>query len=202
VLDPITQDDIWILDMEGDYKPKPFLNTEYDEYNPTFSPDGHWLAYVSDESGRPEIYVQEYTDGGRKERVSTEGGINPAWSHDGRELYYINGNSMMVVKVTSDPDIDFGTPELLFESSDEMLSGGNLGRHYDVSDDGRFLMVKMSDDAKIQLICMHNWFEELKRLAPPPKKNNAFCRSCWLNIKIMVGQYRKASFREPHSTIF
>jgi Tol biopolymer transport system component/predicted Ser/Thr protein kinase len=166
VLDPITQDDIWILDMEGDYKPKPFLNTGYDEYNPTFSPDGHWLAYVSDESGRLEIYVQEYVDGGRKERISTDGGINPAWSHDGRELYYINGKNMMVVKVTSEPNFDFGTPEPLFESSDEMLSGGNLGRHYDVSDDGRFLMVKTSDDAKVQLICVHNWFEELKRLAP------------------------------------
>jgi hypothetical protein len=85
-------------------------------------------------------------------------------------VYYINGDSMMVVKITSDPNFEFGTPELLFESSYEMLSGGNLGRHYDVSDDGRFLMVKTSDNAKVQLICVHNWFEELKRLAPTGKK--------------------------------
>ena len=76
---------------------------------------------------------------------------------------------MMVVKVTSEPDFDVGAPELLFELSDVIVPGSNLGRNYDVSDDGRFLMIKRSDDAKDQLIVVHNWFEELKRLAPPGK---------------------------------
>ena len=103
--------------------------------------------------------------------VSTDGGagINPAWSRDGRELYYINGKSMMAVKVTSDPNFVIGEPEPLFELSDGIATGSDLGRNYDVSDDGRFLMIKRRDDAKDQLIVVYNWFEELKRLAPTGK---------------------------------
>lgn len=167
---PSTQEDIWILEMDGDGKAEPFLSGEYREYNPIFSPDGRWLAYASNESGGLEIYLQEYADGGRKERVSTDGGKNPVWSRDGQELYYVNGNSMMVVKVTSEPNLDVSAPKVLFEWPDAIPSGGNLGNGYDVSDDGRFLMVKGSDDAKVQLICVHNWFEELRRLAPTAKK--------------------------------
>ncbi|MFC1794017.1 protein kinase [Planctomycetota bacterium] len=166
-----TQDDIWILEMDGDRKLNPFLRTEYQEYNPIFSPDGRWLAYVSNESGRQEIYLREYIDVGRKEMVSVEGGRNPVWSRDGRELYYNNGNRMMVVKITSEPNFDISTPELLFEWPDVIPAGGNLGTGYDVSDDGRFLMVKRNDDIKVQLICVYNWFEELKRLAPMGKNH-------------------------------
>ena len=169
VLDPNTQDDIWIVDPGGDEKPKPLFSTEYSEYNPTFSPDGRWLAYGSDESGQPEIYLREYADAGRQWTVRTRGATNPVWSRDGRELYYISDNSMMAVKVTSEPVFPVGAPEQLFASSDVIVSGGNLGKNYDVSDDGKFLMVRRSNDAKNHLICVHNWFEELKRLAPPQK---------------------------------
>ncbi|MHC4325371.1 MAG: hypothetical protein ACYSUX_13995, partial [Planctomycetota bacterium] len=99
----------------------------------------------------------------------TEGGINPVWSRDGRELYYTTGNRMMVVKITWEPDFDVGAPEQLFEWPDKIPTGGNLGTGYDISDDGRFLIVKRSEDIKVQLICVHNWFEELKRLAPKGK---------------------------------
>jgi len=166
VQDPKTQDDIWILPMKSDRKAQPFLTTQYHEHSPIFSPDGRWLAYVSNESGRSEIYLREYTDGGRKEMVSSDGGKNPVWSRDGKELYYVNGKRMMVVKITWEPNFEISTPELLFEWPEVILSGGNLGNNYDVSDDGRFLMVKRSDDIKVQLICVHNWFEELKRIAP------------------------------------
>ncbi len=168
--DSYTHGDIWIVEIDGDREPKPFLCTEYSEYNPTFSPDGRWLAYVSEKSGQPEVYLREYTEGGLKERVSTDGGGNPVWSRDGRELYYVNGKKMMVVKVTLEPDFNCGTPEQLFEWPDVIPSGGNLWTNYDVSDDGQFLMIKRSDDVKVQLICVHNWFEELKRLAPTGKK--------------------------------
>ena len=169
VLDPNTQDDIWIVDPNGNEKPKPLFCTEYSEYNPTFSPDGRWLAYVSDESGQSEIYLREYPDAGQKWPIPTREATNPVWSHDGQELYYISGNSMMAVKVTSERDFPIGAPEPLFVSSDVIVSGGRLGKNYDVSDDGKFLMVKRSNDAKDHLICVHNWFEELKRLVPPGK---------------------------------
>jgi serine/threonine protein kinase len=166
VLDPNTREDIWVVDLDGRQEPKPVLRTEHREFNPTFSPDGRWLAYVSDESGQAEIYLQEYPDAGHRWTVPTRGAINPVWSRDGRELYYISGNSMMAVEVTSEPDFPIGTPDLLFESSDLVVSGGRLRRNYDVSDDGRFLMVKWGD-AEDQFVVVHNWFEELKRLAPP-----------------------------------
>jgi dipeptidyl aminopeptidase/acylaminoacyl peptidase len=169
VEDPNTLDDVWIVDLDDEQKPKPFLRTEHREYNPTFSPDGRWLAYVSDESGQPMIYLREYPDAGQKWTVQTPGATNPVWSRDGQELYYISDNKMMVVTVTSEPNYPIGTPRLLFERSDLIVSGGNLGRNYDVPNDERFLMVKWSDNPKEQLICVHNWFEELKRLAPPGK---------------------------------
>jgi serine/threonine-protein kinase len=167
VLDPNAQDDIWIVDPNGDEKPKSLFRTEYSKYNPTFSPDGRWLAYVSEESGQPKIYLREYPDAGKQWPVPTVGATNPVWSRNGQELYYISGNSMMAVKVTSERDFPIGAPVPLFESSDLIVSGGSLARNYDVSEDGQFLMVKRSDDAKDQLICVHNWFEELKRLVPP-----------------------------------
>ncbi|MHC4230093.1 MAG: TolB family protein, partial [Planctomycetota bacterium] len=168
-LDPNTQDDIWIVDPNGDKKPKRFICTEYSEYNPTFSPDGRWLAYVSEESGQPEIYLREYRDAGHQWTVPTRGATNPVWSRDGRELYYISGNSMMAVTVTSEADFPVGAPVRLPVSSDVIVSGGSLGRNYDVSNDGRFLMITRSDEAKDQLIVVHNWFDELKRRAPPGK---------------------------------
>jgi Tol biopolymer transport system component/tRNA A-37 threonylcarbamoyl transferase component Bud32 len=171
VLDPNTREDIWIVDLDGDQKPKPVLNTEHREYNPAFSPDGRWFAYVSDESGQSEIYLREDPNAGRRWTVPTRGATNPVWSRDGRELYYISDNRMMAVEVASEPNFPIGTPELLFEFSDDLIvSGGSLTRGYDVSDDGQFLMVKRSGDPRDQLIVVQNWFEELKQLAPPRKK--------------------------------
>jgi serine/threonine-protein kinase len=161
-----THDDIWIVEVDGDREPKRLLYEEYGEYNPTFSPNGRWIAYVSYESGKGEIYLQEYTDGGRKEPVSAGGGMNPGWSRDGRELFYIAGKSMMVVEVTTEPDFGLSAPKPLFEMSDDTVTFGNLGASYDVSEDGRFLMIEKVADAEIQLVCVQNWFEELKRIAP------------------------------------
>src|SRR5262249_54226327 len=78
-------DQIWILPMDGDRKPKPFLQTPFSLSYPEFSPDGHWLAYVSAESGGNEVYVQAYPGPGEKIRISTEGGRSPVWGRNGRE---------------------------------------------------------------------------------------------------------------------
>jgi Tol biopolymer transport system component len=170
VLDPNTREDIWVVDPNGEQPPKPVLRTEHREYNPAISPDGRWLAYVSEESGQAVIYLREYPDAGHRWPVPTRGATNPVWSRDGQELYYISGTSMMAVKVTAQPDFPVGTPEVLFESPDLIVSGGSLRRNYDVSGDGRFLMVKWGDAPKDQLIVVQNWFQELTRLVPPGKK--------------------------------
>jgi Tol biopolymer transport system component len=168
VLGDLTKEDIWVVDTDGEQKPKPVLSTEHREYNPTFSPDGRWLAYVSDESGQSEIYLREYPNVRNRWPVTTRGATNPVWSRDGRELYYISDSNMMAVKVTSEPVFPIGKPHQLFELPNMIVSRGRrLVRNYDVSDDGRFLMVKRCDDAKDQLIVVHNWFEELK---PTTKK--------------------------------
>jgi Tol biopolymer transport system component len=169
VQDVDTQDDIWLLPLDGDRKPQPFLKTPDREYNPSFAPDSHWMAYVSEESGRPEIYLIQYPDRGRRIPVTTEGGMAPVWSCDGKTLYYTNNNNMMSVPITLDPDVSIGKPQVLFDVT-EYDVGGNLAVCYDVSDDERFLMVGRRDVPSARLICVQNWFEELKRIAPVKQK--------------------------------
>ncbi len=164
--DPNAGDDIWILPLDGDRIPKPLLKTKHGEFNPVFSPDGHWLAYVSRESGRAEVYLMRYPDSGLKIQVSSGGGGGPIWSRDGRELCYVNGKTMMAVQIGSDPRSPVGTPEQLFVLEGPYSTAGNLWITYDISKSGRFLMLRRIEDADVQLICVQNWFEELKQFAP------------------------------------
>jgi len=159
-------DDIWILPLDGDRKPYPLLDTQDWEYNPEFSPDGRWLAYALNKSGDEQVYLMQFPDGGSPIQVSRTGGRGPIWSRDGRELYYINDKTMMAVKMESDPNAPIGTPEELFTLEGPYSTAGNLGVLYDISKDGRFLMQRRIEDGEFQLICVQNWFEELKRLAP------------------------------------
>src|SRR5262249_10627247 len=113
------------------------LNTRFAESNPEFSPDGHWLAYSSDESSSMQVYVQPYPGPGKRVQVSSNGGTEPAWSKDGKELFFRNGDKMLSVRFKAE-----GTgflpekPELLFEKQ----FGGAAVRSYDVTADGRFLV--------------------------------------------------------------
>ncbi|MGD0957207.1 MAG: protein kinase [Candidatus Acidiferrales bacterium] len=163
-VNPTTGSDIWVLRL-GDRKAQPFLQTAFNESAPRFSPDGRWLAYVSDESGRYEVYVQPYPGPGGKWQISTEGGTEPVWNRNGRELFYRNGNKMMAVDVTAQPSFSAGKPRVLFEGQ-YSASGPSLPS-YDVSADGqRFLMLKPSEQAgaaPTQINVVLNWFEELKR---------------------------------------
>ena len=97
--DPATSQDIWLLPFSGDRKPQVFLKTPFAEYNPRFSPDGRWLAYVSNESSRDEIYVRRFPDAGAKWQISTDGGYAPVWSRDGQELFYRHADKTMAVDV-------------------------------------------------------------------------------------------------------
>jgi eukaryotic-like serine/threonine-protein kinase len=170
-VNPTTQRDIWVLRM-SDRKLLPFLQTPFNEAVPRFSPDGRWLAYISDESGRYEIYVQSYPGPGGKWQISTEGGTEPAWNGNGRELFYRNGDKMMAVDIATQPGFAAGTPRMLFEGRYERAPFPST--NYDVSPDGqRFLMLKPSESAEAaptQINVVLNWFEELKQKVPTGKK--------------------------------
>jgi serine/threonine protein kinase/Tol biopolymer transport system component len=162
--------DIWVLHL-GDHKAQPFLQTPADESVPQFSPDGHWLAYVSDESGRPEIYVRPYPGPGGKWQISTEGGKEPVWNRNGRELFYRSDNKMMAVEIATHPSFVAGKPRMLFEGP--YLATPLTSPYYDVSPDGqRFLMLKptvQAQAAPTQINVVLSWFEELKRRVPANK---------------------------------
>jgi eukaryotic-like serine/threonine-protein kinase len=162
--------DIWVLRL-SDRKAQPFLQTKFNEGAPRFSPDGRWLAYFSDESGRREIYVQPYPGPGGKWQISTEGGTEPVWNPNGRELFYRNGGKMMAVDIVTQPSFAAGKPHMLFEGP-YVPAAGSVP-YYDVSPDGqRFLMLKPDEQwaGATQINLVLNWFEELKQKVPTGKK--------------------------------
>jgi Tol biopolymer transport system component/predicted Ser/Thr protein kinase len=186
-IDPTTQRDIWVLRMsdlspasgqalsagnEQVRKAQPFLRTRFDESVPRFSPDGRWLAYISNESGHFEIYVQPYPGPGGKWQISTEGGTEPVWNPNGRELFYRSGGKMMAVDITTQPGFAAGKPRMLFEG--QYVPTPATTPNYDVGPDGqRFLMIKSSESAEgapTQINVVLNWFEELKQKVPTGKK--------------------------------
>jgi len=165
--------DFWTLALEGDRKPHPFLESPFNENYADLSPDGHWLAYASNESGRAEVYVQPYPGPGARQQISVDGGTAPAWSRDGRELFYMTAPSvggqaaqttMMVVPVQVKPSFTAGTPRVLFQGRYGVTA--NI-RGYDVTPDGkRFLMVQQKERPPTRLsdmIIVQNWIEELKQ---------------------------------------
>jgi hypothetical protein len=168
---PKSGEDIIVLRLT-DRKVQPFLRTPFNEADPRFSPDGRWIAYMSDESGRSEIYVQPYPGPGGKWQISTDGGTEPVWNRNGRELFYRNGNRMMAVEITTQPNFALGNPRVLFEGP-YVLATVPIS-NYDVSPDGRrFLMVKPTEQAQAaptQINVVLNWFEELKRRVPAGTK--------------------------------
>ncbi len=168
-VNPTTGFDIWVLDMK-DRKAAPFLRTPFYEVG-LFSPDGRWMAYVSNESGRYEVYVQPYPGPGGKWQISTDGGMDARWSANGRELTYRNGDKMMAVDITTQPAFSAGKPKMLFEGP--YMPPSPTFSYYDVSADGqRFLMLKPVEQAQAatQIVVVQNWFEELKQKVPTGKK--------------------------------
>ena len=132
-----------------------------------FSPDGNWLAYLSDESGRYEVYVRPYPGPGAKYQVSTEGGVEPMWNPKGNELFYRSGNKMIATEVITQSSFAVGEARELFEGPYATVARRvSEGAGYDVSGDGvRFLMDKQSGEAT-HINVVLNWFEELKRRVP------------------------------------
>ncbi len=147
------------LGSDGDAgEPITFLGSPASEQDPKLSPDGRFLAHASNESGRFEIYVRPFPGGDGKWQASVNGGRRPRWRSDGRELYYIEGGTLMAVSVSSDPTFALGRPQPLFE-----VPGG---RDYDVSADGqRFLTVapvEGADAAPPKIRIVENWHEDFR----------------------------------------
>ena len=147
-----------------------FLRTRAADGAPQLSPDGRWMAYASEESGRREIYVQAYPGPGGRWQISSDGGNEPLWSASGREVFYRSGDRLMEVDISTDGEFLASKPRQLFEGSYVRSSAGYARANYDVSPDGqRFLMVKPVEQKSAPLTQIHvvlNWSEELKRLVP------------------------------------
>ncbi len=160
---PKTQADIWVLPLSGDRKPFPFLNTEFNEGNGQFSPDGRWIAYFSTESDSVELYVAPFPGPGGKRQISTSGALPPArWRADGKEIFYMApDNKLMTAEVNGEgPMLEVGAVRALFE-----IRSGGPGVAYDVTADGqRFLVntaVEQKESTPITLVI--NWTADLKR---------------------------------------
>jgi serine/threonine-protein kinase len=168
---PQTRSDLlWLSLAPGSHVPRPLVQTMYREANGELAPNGRWLAYQSDESGRDEIYVRPFPDvSGGRWQVSTSGGRTPLWARTGRELFYRSlDGAVMGVQVQSGPGWRSGPPAQILPP--RYYDGtGLIGRTFDISSDGqRFLMIKESgsQSESSQVVVVQNWFEELQRLVP------------------------------------
>jgi Tol biopolymer transport system component len=168
--------DLWVVPMKGDRTTSVFLKTPFRELWGMFSPDGRWVAYMSNESGRPEIYARPFVPpgaagtvtgaAGSQWQVSTAGGIHPLWRPDGKELYYLNpAGAMMAAPITvTGATLAPGAPVVLFPS--RIFGGGvdaQQGRQYDVTPDGRFLINTVLDSAAAPITLLMNWNPEAKK---------------------------------------
>jgi eukaryotic-like serine/threonine-protein kinase len=158
---PTTDFDIWVLPLTGDRKPVPYLQTPFGEGAAVFAPVGgpaRWVAYDANESGRSEVYLQQFPATGAKFQVSTSGGALPKWRADGRELYYIENGTAYAVPVTLGTSVEIGTPKALFRNP--------VATAYDVSGDGQrvVLNVPAGGTATIPPVtAVLNWANGLRR---------------------------------------
>ena len=157
-----TQNDIWILPMFGDHKTFPFLQTPANEVDAQFSPDGRWIAYVSDESGTNQVYIAPFPAAGGKWQISRSGGTEPRWRGDGKEIFFLSfDNKLMVVALNpKESTLEVANAEPLFE----VHPANPPGYHYDVTSNGkRFLVDTTKEGSSAPLALVVNWTADLKR---------------------------------------
>jgi len=150
---------IWVLPLFGDHRPFPYVDAGFQERFARLSPDGRWLAYQSNESNRNEVYVVSFPQKGGKWLISTGGGVKPAWSRDGRELYYYSADGkIMAVPITPGSQFQFGLPRPLFDVRLAITTAS-----FDVSRDGRFLLPTLAPQQGLALMnVVLNWSRTLK----------------------------------------
>jgi serine/threonine-protein kinase len=162
-----TSFDIYTLPLRDPAKARPLLKTAAYEGGVRLSPDGRWVIYISNESGQNEVYLRPFPGPERRWPISTQGGTQAIWNPNGKEIFYRNGDKMMVVEISTTPDVALSPPRLLFEQRYAFGAGITIA-NYDVSRDGqRFVMVKDESSAG-RLHVVLNWFSHLTRIAPVP----------------------------------
>jgi hypothetical protein len=165
-LDPSTGFDIRLLPTQPPGEPRVLLRSSFNEVGGGFSPDGKWLAYVSDESGHDEVYVTRYPEGG-KWQISIDGGAEPVWAPVGLELFYRNAAWMLSVSLEPAPEPRVSRPRLLFEMP--FSEGEAAYPNFDVTSSGEFVVVQSGFGASATgLTVVLNWFRELEELLPAP----------------------------------
>jgi len=150
--------DLYAAAVEGDHKPRPLVVMPFNQNAACLSPDGKWLAYVSDESGQPEIFVQAMSDPSTRAQVSSGSGSNPRWARSSNELIFKSKNRVMSVKFAPGGGLNPGKPVLLFEDKREWAG-------YDVAADGRLVVTREAENngTGTQINVVLGWFEELKQ---------------------------------------
>jgi Tol biopolymer transport system component len=146
-----TKEDLWLLPLGGTEKPRPFRTTPFAEGWAQFSPDGRWVAFAADDSGRSEVYVRSVTDPSNQSRISSGGGVRPRWRRDGKELFFFSGAGLMAANVSPGSAFQAGEPRLLFKL--------RIWGDYAASKDGqRFLIsTSPSETAEMTTVAVLNW---------------------------------------------
>ena len=168
LIDPENGGDVWYLERKQDrsWETHPFLQTPFRAATPKLSPDGRFVAYSSNESGQFEVYVRPFPEGGGRSTVSSDGGQQPRWSDDGKELFYVEGDTLVAVSVTTSPEFSVGPATRLFEHPSLTRS---FYPQYDVSADGqRFVLAAPVEveGAEPSIRVVQNWFEEFRERQP------------------------------------
>jgi serine/threonine-protein kinase len=162
-MDLETRADLWYLLREStDWTPHPFVQTSAEEEQPQFSPDSRYVAYVSDQSGGQEVYVQSFPEGETVSRISRNGGTHPRWNSNGKELFYVEGISLVAVPVSMSPSFTPGKPTRLFDIAG--MEGGVNPPGYDISPDGRQFIIPqpVGDAPQPSIRVVQNWYEEFR----------------------------------------
>jgi Tol biopolymer transport system component len=154
----VTGVDIWIVPTTGNRTPTAFLNSKFNETAPQFSPDGRWIAYVSDEAGQPDVYVRPFPGPGEAHRISAESGANPRWRRDGKELFYTAGQRLMAVPVNTGASFDAGAATVLFDRGQVRIVD------YDAAADGQSFLVnsEVNSPETKPINVVINWMAVLK----------------------------------------
>jgi serine/threonine-protein kinase len=170
--DQWTASDIVVATLnDSKWSYEPFANSQFSEHSPAFSPDNRWIAYVSDETGIEQVYVRSFVNPGAMKSVSIDGGTEPLFNSNGREIFYRNGDTLMSrgVDMTGNSVTFTGSPKNLFKIQSWYSHDlGPIGRNYTVTRDGqRFLVIQSPDGSSVHMIKVAtNWFEELKAQMP------------------------------------